>query len=278
MRIGPIIRSNGSRNSAQNSASVQKTAQRTSSISSRLSSMPWIALRIGVEARRCEARRGAKSGGKLTAAALAPVATNRSNSRPIAWRRLVKSPTSMSSAAFKPGDRARFVQLQDQVVGPQARNVRRGVPALERIVKVVGQEDGLKPACLEDLAVPLRSVPAVVGLSQKLAQVFRGDPVVRELVECPGDFQQPRILDGRIDAIEILDDGGGPGVLVERRRNGIRGHPGGVGQLGIVVIPEDLLEMARGRPVGVDVGVRVEDRPPRHLGEELAGTGLDAAA
>ena len=61
-------------------------------------------------------------------------------------------------------------------------------------------------------------------------------------------------------------------------RNGLGGHPGRVGQLGIVVITQDLLEMARGRPVRVDVRVRVEDRPARHLVEELAGSGLAAAA
>ena len=218
-----------------------------------------------------------KSGGKLTAAARAPWATNRSKSRPIACRRLLKSPTSMSSAAFKPGDRARLMQLEDQVVGPQAGDVGRGVPALERIVKVVGQEDGLEPARLEDLAVPLRPVMAVVGLAQKLSQISRGDPVVRELVERPGDFQQPRILDGRIDAIEILDDARRPARPGRGRAKRLRGHPGRVGQLGIVVITEDLLEMARGRPVRVDVGVGVEDRPPRHLGEELAGSGLEAS-
>ena len=86
-------------------------------------------------------------------------------------------------------------------------------------------------------------------------------------MERPGDFQQPRILDGRIDAIEIFDDAGGACVGVERGRNGFGGHPGRVGQFGIVVIAEDLLEMARGRPVRVDVRVRVEDRPPRDLGE-----------
>ena len=132
---------------------------RTSSISSRLSSIPWIALRIGVEARRCEAAAGQSPAASSPQHARAPLATKRSKSRPIAWRKLVKSTDFHIERRFQPGDRARFVQLQDQVVGPQARNVNRGVPALERIVKIVGQEDGFEPACLEDLAVPLPGRP-----------------------------------------------------------------------------------------------------------------------
>ena len=37
------------------------------------------------------------------------------------------------------------------------------------------------------------------------------------------------------------------------------------------MVSEDLVEVARGRPVRVDVRVGVEDRPPRHLLEELTG-------
>ena len=68
---------------------------------------------------------------------------------------------------------------------------------------------------------------------------------------------------------------GGTGVRVERRRNRFGGHPRRVGELSIVVISQDLLEMARGRPVRIDVGVGVEDRPPRHLVEELDGRRRD---
>ena len=49
--------------------------------------MPWMALRIGVTARRGVARRGTKSGGRLMAQARAPRPTNFSNSAPIAVRR-----------------------------------------------------------------------------------------------------------------------------------------------------------------------------------------------
>ena len=61
----------------------------------------------------------------------------------------------------RPASRAivlRLVQLQDQVVGPQARDVRRRVPAVQRVVELVGEEHGLQPAGLPDLAVPCRAV------------------------------------------------------------------------------------------------------------------------
>ena len=58
---------------------------------------------------------------------------------------------------------------------------------------------------------------------------------------------------------------------VEIGRDQFGGHSRRVGELGIVVISQDLIEMARGGPVRVDVRVRVVDRPARHLVEELAG-------
>ena len=87
----------------------------------------------------------------------------------------------------------------------------------------------------------------------------------------PGDFQQPRILDGRVDAIEergeVLDARRG----IEVGRNLLGGHPGRVRELGVIVVAENLVEMARGRPVGVDMGVRVINRPSRDLVEESRG-------
>ena len=48
-------------------------------------------------------------------------------------------------------------------------------------------------------------------------------------------------------------------------------HPRRVGEFGIVVVAQDLVEVPRGGPVRVDVRVRVEDRPAAHLVEQLAG-------
>ena len=43
-----------------------------------------------------------------------------------------------------------------------------------------------------------------------------------------------------------------------------------MGELGVVVVTQDLIEMTRGGPAGIDVGVRVVNRPPRDFGEEVA--------
>ena len=55
-----------------------------------------------------------------------------------------------------------FVQLQDQVVGPQARHVSRRVPAVQGVVELVGEKHGLEPAGFPDLAVPVRAVALMV--------------------------------------------------------------------------------------------------------------------
>ena len=98
------------------------------------------------------------------------------------------------------------------------------------------------------------------------------DPIVREPMERPGDLQQPGVLDRRIDPVEVFGEVPRPGRRVELRRDPVGRHPRRVGELGIVVVSQDLVEVPRRRAMRVDVRVRVEDRPPRHLLEELAGS------
>ena len=87
----------------------------------------------------------------------------------------------------------------------------------------------------------------------------------------PGDLQQPGILDRGVDPVEILGQVHRPGRRVELGRDPIGRHPRRVGEFGIVVVAQDLIEVPRGGAVRVDVRVGVEDRPARHLLEELAG-------
>ena len=148
------MRSNGSPNSAQNSASIQNTAVRISSCSSGRRSSFWIARRTGVTARLGAARRGTKSGGRLIAQARAPGlrtarrsgrsprADSRDPGRRPPWTRRSRSTVS------------RLMQLENQVVGPQAGHVRGGIPAFERIIEIVGQENRLQPGGLPDLRDP----------------------------------------------------------------------------------------------------------------------------
>ena len=112
------------------------------------------------------------------------------------------------------------MQLQDQVVGPQARHVRRRVPAVQRVVEFVGEKDGFQLAGLPDLAVPLRAVALVVGAIEELADVLGRDPIVGKSMKRPRDLQQPGILDRRIDAIEIFDE-----VLARGSRGRARARP-----------------------------------------------------
>ena len=55
----------------------------------------------------------------------------------------------------QPIDGVRLMKLENQIVGPQAGNIRGGIPALERVIEVVGQENRLQPGGLPDLPIPL---------------------------------------------------------------------------------------------------------------------------
>ena len=52
------------------------------------------------------------------------------------------------------------MQAEDEVIGPQARDVSRGVPARERVVEIVRQEDGFEVGSVPDLRRPHRSASA----------------------------------------------------------------------------------------------------------------------
>ena len=165
----------------------------------------------------------------------------------------------------QPLDGPGLVQLEHQVVGPQAGDVLAGVPSFQRIVELVGQEDGLQPGGVPDLAIPFGAVVLVECPVVQLADVLGSDLVVGEAVEGPGDLDQPGVLDRVVDALEVSGQVLRPGPRIEIGADLGRRHPRGVGELGIVMVPEDLIEVACGGPVGVDVRMGVEDRPAGHL-------------
>src|SRR5262249_54083130 len=88
----------------------------------------------------------------------------------------------------EPFDCPRLMELQHEVVGPQTWNVPRAIPALQRIVELVGQEYSLEPARLPDFVVPRRAVCRVICPIKQLDDVLGRDPVVGESMECSGDL------------------------------------------------------------------------------------------
>jgi hypothetical protein len=103
------------------------------------------------------------------------------------------------------------VEFQNQVVGAEARDVGRGVPAFERVVEVVRQEDRLELGRLPDGAVPGLAVLRVVGALVEVVDGVGVDPVAFEAVEGPGDFEEPGILDRVVDPVEVPGEVAGPG-------------------------------------------------------------------
>ncbi len=123
--------------------------ERISSCSSGRRSIRCMALRIGVTARfglaapRHEVRRQADRAGPR------PVADELLEQPADRLPQAGDSPARPRPSAAGAARSSRLVQLQHQVVGPQAGDVRRGVPALQRVVELVGQEDGLEPRAVQ---------------------------------------------------------------------------------------------------------------------------------
>ena len=110
----------------------------------------------------------------------------------------------------------------------------------------------------------------------ELADGLRRDPVVREVVERPGDLEQPGVLDGVVDPVEVARPGCcGPGLRGRARApTSGRRHPRRVGELGIVVVAEDLVEVPRGGPVGsmCECGSKIGQRAISSNSSRAAGS------
>ncbi len=160
----------------------------------------------------------------------------------------------------QPGPHLGLVELEDQVVGTQARDIPRRVEAFQRVVEIVGQEDLLDVGSPQDLLFPVGLGHQALGGVAQPGAVGRRDALALEAEEGASNVEEPGILHRVIDAVEVLQQDADALARVDAGgKAGLR-HAGGVGELGVVVVAEDVVEAARGRAVRVDVRMRVDQR------------------
>ena len=109
----------------------------------------------------------------------------------------------------------------------------------------------------------------MIGQADELVDGGGGDGFVGESVKRAGDLDEPGVLLGVVEPVEVFRQVTDADERVNSGSNQFGRHAGRVGEFGIVVITQDLIDPSRRRAVGVDVRVRVEDGPGRHLVEEL---------
>ena len=164
-----------------------------------------------------------------------------------------------AAGLLQPLVHARLGQVKHQIVGPQAGDVHVGVEAGQRVVEVVGQKHGFELRFAQHTARPIGlGHPLLGGIVQRFP-ILRRQPVVREAEERLGHFDEPTVLDrvlqrphaGHQPADLFL--GGKPRLFDLLLR-----HPGRVGQLGVVVIAQDVGQRRGSRLQRVDVRVRID--------------------
>src|SRR5262249_13057811 len=79
----------------------------------------------------------------------------------------------------------------------------------------------------------------------------------------------PAVLHRVVDAIEIREHGADALARGDLGPERDLIHAGGVGKLGVVVIPEDVVEGARSRAMWVDVRVRIDQRNEADFREQI---------
>ena len=162
------------------------------------------------------------------------------------------------------------MKLENQIVGPQAGYIRGGIPALERVIEVVGQENRFQQGGLPDLPIPLLTIAIAQRTVVKVADRLGIDPVVCENVKRPCNLHQPGVLDRVIDPLEILGQVERPCPRIEARTHPIGRHPGGVGELGIVMVSQNLIQVAGSRTMRVNMRMGIKDRPACQLVEQFS--------
>jgi hypothetical protein len=85
------------------------------------------------------------------------------------------------------------------------------------------------------------------------------------------DFEEPGVGFGVLDLIKVACDSTAAVIGIEVVRGILRWHARRVHLFGVVVVAEDLIPVACGGLVGIDVGVAIEDRPALDFGEEPGG-------
>ena len=145
--------------------------------------------------------------------------TKRSNKRPMASRRLAQSCTSTSVAVRK-----RAIVFWSFNFNTRSSVRRHGTYAAvsqpsrlssNSFVRNTASSRVVFQTCLSHSA-PSRSWLAAID---EVAHVLGCDPIVREFMKCPCDFQQPRILDRRVDAIEPRNEIADPHHGIQVRRD-----------------------------------------------------------
>ena len=109
----------------------------------------------------------------------------------------------------------------------------------------------------------------VGGVAQRIG-VVPADAVALETQENAGDFEKPRILHRVVDAIQVAEHGGD---AFARRRVGAQRflvHAGGMGQFGVIVVAENVVETAGRRLVRINVGMWVDQRDLDNLVKQVA--------
>ncbi len=160
---------------------------------------------------------------------------------------------------IQPGAYLALRQVEHQIVGAQAGDVHRRVEAGKRVVEVVGQKHSRQFAALQYLFGPVRPVHGHGGLIVERFPVGAGDRVGLEAEENLGHFQQPARLDRVFDRAQVFDQATDLLLRVQawlfdpRTR-----HAGRMGQLGVVVIAQNVGQSRRSRRVRVDVRVRID--------------------
>ncbi len=145
------------------------------------------------------------------------------------------------------------MELENQVVGPETRDVELGIPALEWVVKIVRQENRLQPGGFPDLAVPLLAMAIAEGTVVKVVDRLGINAIVGKTVEGLDDFQQPGELDRVIDPVEKLGQVERSCPRIEVRTDLLSRHPGGVCEFGIVMVSQNLVEVASRRTMRVNM-------------------------
>ena len=162
------------------------------------------------------------------------------------------------------------MELEHQVIGSEARDVPGPVPAFQGIIKLIGQEDRFQLGGGPNVFIPGCAILAVIGLSE---QGIYGVEIKRPLVaqEGLGNFRKPLILDRVIEPVQMFHNIPDPLGPSDRGKNLAGRHAGRVGQLCIVVVAQNFVEVPGRRSVWVNMRVRVENRPAQHFLVQIAG-------
>ena len=169
------------------------------------------------------------------------------------------------------------VQLEDEVVGPQAGDVEVRVEPLQSIIELVRQEDPFEVRLGDHLVGPAGVAHRRGGGVVQRLPVLTRQPVAVPVEERPGQLREPAQLHRIVQPLQRRHEVRHQLLRVQRaafRLDFLFGKAGGAGKFGVVVVAENVGERRAGRRAGVDVGVTVVDRDLFELPEDAVGGGF----